>query len=408
MEGSNGDAYPPVHTNLASGSYPSNTIDPRMLSMKFVLSQNMDTGFQASQYNTPTEIAQPDVHSQNNPLAGDGNPSPAKKRRGRPPGSKNKVRVDAPLCRPEQPKPQGRALGSKKKAKSSLQSAPDAQGAGLSLPQGFDPGISQPSIARNQHNANQSHHRTVGQTHYGLPPQADHQGHSPYEAMQFQQPDQGFQNLPAYVDPQVLNRSGGERVRIQQAGSATAFPMEGATPDVISPIKHIRAFNIANRLQPPTMPHRKGCPCRGCYIDRPDEDKTTRSGAPFHLFASIVGDATAAVYSRNEEISYTMGDYARLPPAEFKDKQQQSVKESLDIDPLIDHHGNPVQSVPLPSMIKEQVVRMMKQKQQELEKRNKTFTAFPPCITDGTFDVEEYIMYEVEDGRNVEDDDMYD
>ena len=409
MEVSNGHAYgyPHVQTNLASGSYLFETIDPRMFSTESALSHNMDTELRASQTNTPTEITQPNVHNQNNPLAEDGNPSPAKKRRGRPPGSKNKVKVDAPLYRPEQPKPQGRVLGSKKKPKSSLQSPPDAQGVGLSLPQGFEPGISQPSIARNQNNANQSYHLTVGQTHSGVPPQADHQGHSSSEAMQFQHPDPGFQDLPAYVDPQVLNRSDGERVQTYQAGSATAFLTEGTTPDVISPIEPIRAFNIANWLQPLTMPHRQGCPCRGCYIDRPYEGKTTRSGAPFDVFASIVGDAAAAAYIRHEEISYTMGDYAHLPPAEFKDKQQQSLEESLDTDPLTDRQGNPVEYVPLPSMMKEQVVRMMNQKLQDLERRNKTFTAVPPCVTDGTFDVDEYIMYEVEGGRNVEDDDMY-
>ena len=410
MEGINGDAYgyPPTQFNLASGSYPSHTINPGMLSKSFVPSKKLDTGFQTSQTNTSTEIAQPDVYTQNNPLAGDGNPPPAKKRRGRPPGSKNKVKVDAPLYRPEQPKPQGRTQGSKKKAKSSPQSALEAQGAGLSLPQGPDPGISQSSIARNQHNANQSHHRTVGQTYSGLPPQADHQGHSSSEAMQLQYPDSGFQPSPAFVDPQVLNRSGGERVRTQQAGAAMVFPTEVATPNVISPIEPVRAFNIANRLQSPSMPHRQGCPCRGCYIDRPYEDKTTRSGAPFDLFASIVGDAAAAVYARNEEISYHMGDFAGLPSPEFKDKQQQSVKESLDIDPLNDHQGNRVDSVPLRSMMKEQVVRMMEQKLQELKRRNKTFAADPPCVANGTFDVEEYIMYEVEGGRNVKDDDMYD
>ena len=393
MEDNNGDAYgyPPTQNNLASGSYSFNTIDPQMLSTNFVVSQNIDTGFQTPQPNTSTEIAQPDVYTQNNPLAEDDNPPPAKKRRGRPPGSKNKVKVDAPLHRLEQPKPQSRALGSKKKAKSSPQSTPDAQGS--------DPGISQPSIARNQHNANQSHHRTVGQNYSGLPPQAGHQGYSS-RAMQFQYPDPGFQPLPASADPQALNRSGGERVRTQQAGVAT--------PNVMSPHEPVRAFNIANWLQPATMPHRQGCPCRSCCIHRPHENKTTRSGAPFDVFASIVGDAAAAVYIRNEEISYMMGDYAALPSAVFKDNQQQSLKESLNTNPLYDRQGHLVESVPLRSVMKEQVVRMAEQKMAELESRNKTFTASPPCIDDGTFDVEEYIMYEVEGGRNVEDDDMYD
>ncbi|KAK0511405.1 hypothetical protein JMJ35_005978 [Cladonia borealis] len=350
MEG-NAYGYPSTQTNLASGSYPSHIIDPCMLSMDFVPSQNMDTGFQASQTNVPMEIAQPDVHTRNNPSAGDGTPPPAKKRRGRPLGSKNKVRVDAALHGPEQPKPQRKAGFSKQKAKSSPQIAPNAQGAGTS----------QPSIARKQDNANQSPHLTVDQANSGLPSQAE---------------------------------------------AATPIPTEGAMEIVISPIEPIRAFNIANRLQHPTSSHRKDCPCHGCDNNRPHEAKRTRSGAPFDLFASIVGDAAAAVYKRNEEFSHYMGEHAKSSPAEFKAKQLEFVKDSLDDEenPLMDRRKNRVRSIPSRSTIKEHALGMMKQKLQELERRNKTFTADPPCVKEGTFDVQHYIKYEVERGRNVVDD----
>lgn len=142
MEGNNLETYGylPTQTSLASWSYPANTVDPRMLSTGFVPSQNMDTEFQAFEANTPNGIAPPNVHAQNNPLSGDGNLSQAKKRRGRPPGSKNKVKVDVKLNGPEQPKRQGRAVASKRKAKSSPQSAPSVQFDGLNLPEGSIPG----------------------------------------------------------------------------------------------------------------------------------------------------------------------------------------------------------------------------------------------------------------------------
>ena len=348
MEG-NAYGYPSTQTNLASGKYPYHTIDLGMLSKDFVPSQNMDIGFQASQTNAATEIARPDVHTRNNPLAGDGTPPPAKKRRGRPPGSKNKVKVDAALHGPEQPKPQRKARVSKQKARSSPQIAPNAQGAGRS----------QPSIARNQGNANQSPHLAVDQANSGLP---------------------------------------------SQAGAATAIPPEGAMEIVITPFKPIREFNIANRLQHPTDSHRKGCPCPGCCDYRPHENITTRSGAPIDLFASIVGIAAEAVYKRNEECSHYMTSYAKSSPAEFKAKQQEFVKDSLDNDPLFDRHQNPVTSIPSRSTIKEHALRMMNQKLQELKSRNKTFTADPPCIKKGTFDVQYHIEYEVEHGDNVVDD----
>ena len=401
-----GNAYgdPSTQINLANGSYPYHTINPAMLSKNFVSSQNMDTGFHASQTNEPMEIdqpdvhtrsypyyktnsgmlsedsvpsqnmdtefqasqinkametAQPDVHTLNNPLAGDGTPPPAKKRRGRPLGSKNKVKINAPLDGSEQPKPQRKARVPKQKAKVSPQSAPDAQEAGLSLPQGVDTGTSQPSIAKNQDNANQSLHLTVEQTHPGTPP---------------------------------------------QAGAATAIPTEGARGNVISPIEPVRAFNIANRLQHPTMSHRKHCPCRGCYIYRPYEDKKTISGVPFDLFASIVGDAAAAVHMRNEQYNHHMVYSTSLPPAGFQDKQLESAKDSLHTNQLLDRHGNPVTALPSRLTIKEQALRMMNQKLQELERRNKTFTVDPPCVKKGTFKVQEYIMFEVEGGRNVVDD----
>lgn len=182
--------------------------------------------------------------------------------------------------------------------------------------------------------------------------------------------------------------------------------MEGATPNVISPVEPVRAFNIANHLQHLPTPHRKGCLCGGCDIVQRPEDKTTRSGAPFNLFASIIGEAAAAVYTHNEDISYQMGDYASLPPTQFKDKQQERLKESIDNVPLIDRQGNLVTSIPSRSTIKEHALRMMKQKMQELKRRNKTFTSEPPCIRNGTFDVQHYITYDLEEGRNVVDDPM--
>ena len=332
-----------------------------MLSNNFLPSQNIDTGFQAPQTDKPMEIAQPDVHPQNNSLAADGTPPPAKKRRGRPLGSKNKVKVNAPLDGSEQPKPQRKARVSKQKAKISPQSAPDAQEAGLSLPQGVDTGTSQPSIPRNQGNANQSLHLTVDQTHPRTPP---------------------------------------------QAGAATAVPTEGAMENVISPIEPVRAFNIANRMQHPTMSHRKHCPCRGCYIYRPHEDKKTLYGAPFDLFASFVGDAAAAVHTRNELYNHHMGYSASLPPAESHANQLEPAKDSLNAFQLLDRHGNPVTALPSRSMIKEQALRIMNQKLQELERSNKALTVDPPCVKKGTFNVQNYILFEVEGGRNVVDDPM--
>ena len=120
MEGNNHEAYgyPPTQTNLATGSYQSSTINPGLLSTGFV-PQNMDARFPAFEANKALRTAPDNVHAQNNPLTGDGNPLQAKKRRGRPPGSKNKVKVDAALNGPKQPKRQGKAVASKKKAKSS-------------------------------------------------------------------------------------------------------------------------------------------------------------------------------------------------------------------------------------------------------------------------------------------------
>ena len=119
---------------------------------------------------------------------------------------------------------------------------------------------------------------------------------------------------------------------------------------------------------------------------------------------------------RNEEISYMMSAYAGLPSAEFKAKQQRIVKESLDTDPLKDHEGNPIETVPLPWMAKGQVDRMVTQRLQGLTSENPTFTTVPPCVADGTVQIEDEPMDEgqgenenvVEDNGEVEDDDMYD
>ena len=121
MEGNNSEThgYLPTQTNLASGRYHFSTINSGMLSTGLVLSQNMDAGFRAFETNTPTGIAHPNVYDQNNPLNRDGNPPLAKKRRGRPPGSKNKPKVDATLNGPDQPKRPGKAVAPKKKDKSS-------------------------------------------------------------------------------------------------------------------------------------------------------------------------------------------------------------------------------------------------------------------------------------------------
>ena len=339
-----GHAYgnPSTQTNLASGNYPYRTIDSGMLSKDFVPSQNLDTGFQASQTDEPMEIAQLDDHTRNN---GDDTLPPAKKRRGRPPGSKNKIKVDATLHAPEQPKPQRKARVSKQKAKSSPQIAPNVQRAGTS----------QRSIARKHVNANQSLHLTVDQTNSGVP---------------------------------------------SQAGAATAIPTEGTMEIVIIPLEPVRAFNIANRLQHPTNSHRKDCPCRDCCENRPDEAKRTRSGAPFNVFTSLVGDTVAAVYKRHEEWSHYMGSYAASSPAEFKAKQEEFVKDSLNNDPLFDRHGNPVTSIPSRSTIKEHALETLEEKLQELKRRNKTFTVDPPCVRKGEFDVEDYIEYEADRGDN--------
>lgn len=118
MEGNNREAYGylPTQTYLAGGTYYSSTINPAVLSMGPVLSQNMDAGSHAFEANTRTGIAPPNGQAQNNPFTGDDNPPPAKKRRGRPPGSKNKPKVDATLNGPGQPKPR-KAVASKKKDK---------------------------------------------------------------------------------------------------------------------------------------------------------------------------------------------------------------------------------------------------------------------------------------------------
>ena len=343
-----GDAYgnPSTRTNLVSGNYPYRTIDSSMLSKDFMPSRNLDTGFQASRTNEPMEIAQLDDHTRNN---GDGTPPPAKKRRGRPPGSKNKTKVDAALHAPKPPKPQRKARVSKQKAMSSPQIAPNVHGAGTS----------QRSIARKHVNANQSPHLTVDQTNSGVP---------------------------------------------SQAGAATIIPTEGAMEFVNIPLEPVRAFNIANRLQHPTNSHRKDCPCHDCCENRPDDAKRTRSGAPFDLFASLAGDAVEAVYKRHEEWSHYMGSYAESSPAEFKAKQEEFVKDSLDNDPLFDRNNNPVTSIPSRSTIKEHALEMFKQKMQELKKRNRTFTINPPCVRKGEFNVQYYSEHGVERGDDVVDD----
>ena len=187
----------------------------------------------------------------------------------------------------------------------------------------------------------------------------------------------------------VQSRSSSERVRTQQAGAAPTIPTEVATPNVINPIEPVRA------LQHPTMPHRQGCPCRGFYIDRPSEHKITKSGAPLDVFASIVGDAAAAVYVRTEENNYTMSAHAGLPSTKFKHKQQQLVEENLHTDPLRDSQGDPIEFVPSLSMLKEQVLKRIEQGLQELTERNKTFTTVPPCVADGIVSVDDYIKCRV-------------
>lgn len=172
-----------------------------------------------------------------------------------------------------------------------------------------------------------------------------------------------------------------------------AIPAEGATPNAISSSPPAPTFNIAGQLQPPTTPHRQGCPCHACFRDRPHEYKTTRSGASFKLFANLVGETTAAIYQRNEEISYMMGAYADLPLAKLRDQQQKLVRESLETDPLYDHQGNPIRSIPMPGVVKEHVDRMATQRQKKLTRRNQTFGAFSPYILDGTFVVEDAILY---------------
>ena len=114
--------------------------------MDFVPSPNMDTEPQAVEANAPTEIAPPNVYTQNNPLSGDGNLPQAKKRRGRPPGSRNKVKVDATSNGVEKPKRQVKAVASKRKAKSSAQSAPAVQDDRANLPEGSIPGHQDPVL----------------------------------------------------------------------------------------------------------------------------------------------------------------------------------------------------------------------------------------------------------------------
>ena len=147
-----------------------------------------------------------------------------------------------------------------------------------------------------------------------------------------------------------------------------------------------------------------------CFRDRPHEYKTTKSGASFEVFANLVGEPTAAIYQRNEEISYMMAAYADLPAAEFRYQQQKLVRESLATDPFHDHQGNPITTAPMPWVVKENVARMATQRIEELTSRNKTFRFLPPSIL-GLPVVEDAIMGEGEGlglGEDMDEDaDMY-
>ena len=138
MEGENPEAfgYPPTQINLASGSSQPSTINPGTISTGFGLSQNIDAEFSAFEANTPTGIAPPNVHAQNNQSTADGN---LKRKRGRPLGSKNKPKVDATLSgpkQPKQPKRQAKPVASSRKAKSSPQSARAVAVDRVNLPEG--------------------------------------------------------------------------------------------------------------------------------------------------------------------------------------------------------------------------------------------------------------------------------
>ena len=177
---------------------------------------------------------------------------------------------------------------------------------------------------------------------------------------------------------------------------SAAIPAEEATPNAIPSGPPVPTFNIFGRLQPPTTPHRPGCPCHACYRDRPHEYKITRSGASFEVFANLVGEITAAIYQRKEEIGYMMGAYADLPAATLRDQQQKLVRESLETDPLYDHQGNPIISISMPQVVKEHVDRMATQRKEELTSRNSTFRFLSPYILDGSFNVEDAIVAEGE------------
>ena len=80
-----------------------------------------------------------------------------------------------------------------------------------------------------------------------------------------------------------------------------------------------------------------------------------------------------------------MGAFADLPAGKLRDQQQKLVRESLATDPLLDHQGNPIRTVPMPQVVKEHVNRMAKQSIEELASRNDTFSSTSPCILNGTF-----------------------
>ena len=133
-----------------------------------------------------------------------------------------------------------------------------------------------------------------------------------------------------------------------------------------------------------------------CFRDWPHEYKTTRNGAPFEIFANLIGEATAAIYQRTEEIGYMMAAYAGLPATELRDQQQKLVRESLATDPFYDHQGNPITTAPMPWVVKEHIDRMATLRQEELTSRNGTFRSFPPCFLGGLPVVEDAIMGEGE------------
>lgn len=84
-----------------------------------------------------------------------------------------------------------------------------------------------------------------------------------------------------------------------------------------------------------------------------------------------------------------MGAFADLPAGEITAQQQKLVRESLATDPLYDDQGNPINSIPLPQVVKEHVGRMATQRMEELARRNTTFTSTSPCVLDGTFVIKE-------------------